>query len=321
MFSKEKEEEILRAANLLKQEELVAIPTETVYGLAANAFSDKAVMKIFEVKNRPQINPLIIHIKGVEVLESVAKNIPIAAYRLANHYWPGPLTLVLDKRDCISSIITANKSTVGVRVPNHKVTLDLLNKLDFPLVAPSANRSNHISPTKPEHVKSSLGKASPYILDGGTCKEGLESTILGFNGSDVFLYRHGVITKEAIEAFLGRAITEKGNVISPESPGMFLKHYAPKTNLLLSIDLVEDTQKYKNKKIGFLCFENFVEGYSKDLQRVLSDHGNLVQAASNLYSMLHELDALELDLIIAETAPDNGIGVAINDKLKRASKK
>jgi len=321
MFSKEKEEEILRAANLLKQEELVAIPTETVYGLAANAFSDKAVMKIFEVKNRPQINPLIIHIKGVKVLESVAKNIPIAAYRLANHYWPGPLTLVLDKRDCISSIITANKSTVGVRVPNHKVTLDLLNKLDFPLVAPSANRSNHISPTKPEHVKSSLGKASPYILDGGTCKEGLESTILGFNGSDVFLYRHGVITKEAIEAFLGRAITEKGNVISPESPGMFLKHYAPKTNLLLSIDLVQDTQKYKNKKIGFLCFKNFVEGYSKDLQRVLSDHGNLVQAASNLYSMLHELDALGLDLIIAETAPDNGIGVAINDKLKRASKK
>lgn len=311
---------IEHAAKLLKQEELVAIPTETVYGLAGNAFSEKAITSIYSIKNRPAVNPLIVHIKNKESITEIAKNIPPEAYLLAEKFWPGPLTLILEKQDHISSLITAGKNTVGVRVPNHELTLELLKLLDFPLVAPSANRSNHISPTMPEHVQNSLAEKAPYILDGGTCTSGIESTIIGFENEEIILYRHGSVAKEEIESVLNRKVKSIINdADSPKSPGMFKKHYSPVTPLVLCRNLAADLAANSKKKVGVICFQNYLPTYDKTHQRVLSAAGKLEEAAAKVYSTLYELDAKGYDLILVEAAPNHGIGVAINDRLTRAS--
>ena len=311
--------DIERAVRLLSQDELVVIPTETVYGLAGNAFSEKAVQEVYRLKNRPPVNPLIVHIKGTSALEDIARNIPDDAFALAEHFWPGPLTLVLDKQDHISSSVTANKSTVGVRVPNHGLTLELLNSLDFPLVAPSANRSNHISPTHPKHVRSSFGERTPFILDGGACTSGIESTIIGLRNDGALLYRHGAISREEIEDFLNCKLLESSNPVTPDSPGMFKKHYSPDTETLLTRDMLRDIQERPTANIGVIRFRDPLDQHDPSLQRILSPSGNLAEAAANLYSSLHGLDQLGLDLILVEEAPDTGLGMAINDRLKRAS--
>ncbi len=315
-----KDSKIDIAVQLLSNNELVVIPTETVYGLAANAFSELAIEKIYKVKNRPQNNPLIVHIASIDQLNIVAQNVPNIALKLANHFWPGPLTLILDKASTISTKITAGGDKVAVRIPNHKTTLELLQKLKFPLVAPSANRSNHISPTRPEHVLNSLGNKTPYILDGGSCTEGIESTIVGFYENIPHIYRLGAIEKEKIDALLGVSSEMIIETDKPKAPGMLKKHYSPKTAFFTTNNIQFEIARNSDKKIGviYFCAKNLVPN-SPFAFRVLSEKGSLKEAAANLYRYMHELDELELDLIIAEQLPNEGVGASINDRIKRAS--
>lgn len=311
--------QLTEAKRLLELGELVAIPTETVYGLAANAFSDEAIQKIYDLKNRPATNPLIVHIADATGLDLVAKNIPEIAYQLAREFWPGPLTLVLNKQDHISSKVTAEKNTVGVRVPDHPLTQNLLRSLDFPLVAPSANRSNHISPTHPDHVKISFGDRAPFILDGGRTSKGIESTIIGFNADNPVIYRHGSISQEQIESFLNRKIDSNTDESELLAPGMMKKHYAPKTPLILTDDINKEITLNEHLKIGLLLPYPINDMENKYSSRVLSTFGDLEEIMSNLYDHLYQLEQMDLDLIIAQKVENKGIGIAINDKLTRAS--
>ena len=226
--------DIQKAKKVLTNEGIVAIPTETVYGLAGNAYSDEALKKIFILKNRPFYNPLIVHIKSASALNQIAQEIPDAAKKLAEKFWPGPLTLVLKRLDHISDIVTSGKDTVAVRVPNHPLTLKLLEKLDFPLAAPSANPFGSISPTSAEHVSNYFDKELEVILDGGNCEKGIESTIIGFENNEPILYRHGSISIEEIEKVIGKVATLTKMEAKPNAPGMLLRHYAPKTETFLT---------------------------------------------------------------------------------------
>jgi len=302
---------------LLKDHKLVAIPTETVYGLAADAFDEEAVKQIFEMKGRPLFNPLIVHIHQLEQLRQLVTTIPDKAMQLAKEFWPGPLTLILPKSDTVPDILTAGKPTVGVRMPNHPLTLELLKGLPFPLAAPSANPFTKVSPTSAEHVAHYFGDRIPAILDGGPCEVGLESTIVGFDGANPVVYRKGGISIEAIEAVVGKVTLLTENETAPQAPGMLLKHYAPRTPLMISGDIQKSLKMHADKRIGILSF------YSNDFSqaeiiKVLSPSRNLEEAAKTLFATLHELDTLNLDLIIAERFPEEGLGRSINDRLFRA---
>lgn len=307
------------AIDFLNKQEVIAIPTETVYGLAGNALNESAIKSIFEIKNRPLYNPLIVHIASIYQLDTIAKDIPEKARILAQTFWPGPLTLVLKKQSHLSSLLTANKNTVAVRVPNHAVTLNLLKNLAYPLAAPSANSFGYISPTSSQHVQDDLGDKIPFILEGGNCTIGIESTIIGFDGDRPILYRQGYISKEEIENIVGPISSNTSHsATSPEAPGMLLKHYSPITKTYLSTDIKESIQKFEGKKMGLLLFKG--GNYPANLhQEILSPKGDLKQAARNLYAALHRLDHEQLDVIIAEYCPNVGIGISINDKLVRAS--
>ena len=311
---------IQQAITLLNNDEVIAIPTETVYGLAGNAYSEKAISKIFQLKNRPAFNPLIVHIKSLSYLENVAIDIPDTAIKLAETFFPGALTLVLKKQATIPDSVTAGKETVAVRVPNHPVTLSLLEQLDFPLAAPSANPFGSISPTSTEHVYTYFENKLPLILDGGVCEKGLESTIIGFQNNQPILYRHGSISVEEIESVIGKLKIITKNETSPKAPGMLSKHYAPVTKTFLANDVNELIKKHSGKKIGLLLFDKKITDATNLNQEILSASSNLEQAASNLYSALHRLDKLKLDVIIAEKLPDTGLGKTINDRLERATK-
>lgn len=309
--------DIVLCQQLLKDKKLVAIPTETVYGLAANAFDENAVQQIFEMKGRPRFNPLIIHIHKLEQLNELAKNIPPSALKLAEFFWPGSLTLILPKKDKVPSSVTAGKSTVGIRMPNHPMTLKLLEGLPFPLAAPSANPFTRVSPTSAEHVARYFDGRISAILDGGPCEVGLESTIVGFEGDIPIVYRKGGISIEAIEAVVGNVKLLIENETSPQAPGMLLKHYSPKTPLILSNDLNDTIKKYGTKKMGILSFYKN-DFPSAEIVKTLSPKKNMETAAKNLFAALHDLDEANLDIIIAERFPDEGLGSSINDRLLRA---
>ena len=309
--------EILKAAALLRQGKVVAIPTETVYGLAANTFDEDAVSQIFEIKQRPRFNPLIIHIKSIDDLQKVATNIPQKAMILARHFWPGALTLVLPKKKIVPNIVTAGKNTVGVRVPSHPVALQLLQQLDFPLAAPSANPFGYISPTCVAHVQNQLGDKIPFILEGGNCEKGIESTIIGFENNEPVLYRVGAISKEEIEKIIGKINQKTEAAEAPPAPGMLTKHYSPKTKLKISTNISADIEKYKNQAVGFLVFSNI--NYEKSQKIIqLTKTENLNEAAQKLYAAMHQLDAAGFELILAEKFPEKGIGISLNDRLYRA---
>ncbi|MCA0131003.1 L-threonylcarbamoyladenylate synthase [Winogradskyella alexanderae] len=312
--------DISKAVKLLNNEELVAIPTETVYGLAGNIFSEKAVNAIFTTKGRPSFNPLIVHVGSKDWLKEIVTTIPPKAKLLADAFWPGPVTLVLPKKDIIPNSITAGKPTVAVRVPNHPVTLELLNKLDFPLAAPSANPFGSISPTLPEHVENYFKKTIKMVLDGGPCKSGIESTIIGFEEGEPIIYRLGSTPLEAIETIVGSVIIKNKKESSPDAPGMLERHYAPKTKTILTDNLVKSIKEHRNKRIGLLIFNDILNDSGIDYKIVLSETNNLDEAASKLYSALHLLDKQDLDIIIAEQLPDYGLGKSINDRLLRATK-
>lgn len=309
------------AVDELKRDGLVSIPTETVYGLAANAYNETTVKKIFELKNRPHYNPLIVHIKSADYLQHIAKEIPDIAIKLATAFWPGPLTLVLKKQEHVSDFVTAGKDTVAVRVPNHPLTLDLLNELDFPLAAPSANPFGSISPTNAAHVHAYFGDTLPVILDGGECEKGIESTIIGFENNQPILYRHGSISIEEIEKMVGKINTITHNDQSPNAPGMLSRHYAPKTETYLTNNVAALATCFEGKKIGLLVFKNPMHHHNIRHQEILSKTGDCAEAAKNLYAAMHRLDEQNLDVIIAERLPDEGLGKTINDKLERATKK
>ena len=310
-----------KAITLLNQENIIAIPTETVYGLAGNIFSEIALKKIFELKNRPFNNPLIVHVKSIDQIQKIASEIPEIAFKLAEKFWPGPLTLVLKKQPHISDLVTANKDTVAIRMPNHKRTLELLQKLDFPLAAPSANPFGSISPTSSKHVLDYFNDKLELILEGGNCEEGIESTIIGFEDNQVVLYRHGSITIDEIEKVVGKITDNSKNDIDPKAPGMFSRHYAPKTDTFLTNNVVELIKSFPNQKIGLLLFQNDIKNPSIKYQEILSKSGDFSEAARNLYAAMHRLDEKNIDIIIAEIMPDSGLGRTMNDRLQRAIKK
>lgn len=312
--------DISKAVRLLNNEELVAIPTETVYGLAGNIYSEKAINAIFKTKQRPKFNPLIVHIHNVEYLENIVEYIPEKARLLADAFWPGPITLVLKKKNEIPDLITAGKTTVAVRVPNHPVTLDLLRQLDFPLAAPSANPFNRISPTTAKHVEDYFINDLKMVLDGGPCQSGIESTIIGFEKDEPIIYRLGSTPIEAIENVVGKISIKNKKEVAPDAPGMLERHYAPTTKTILTDNLQKAIQQYQGKRIGLLVYNDISNDDAIDYKIVLSEEKSLQEAASKLYDALHQLDGQNLDIIITERLPDYDLGKSINDRLQRATK-
>lgn len=312
--------DLKKAKKILESNELVAIPTETVYGLAGNIYNETAIKKIFETKKRPFFNPLIVHIYNKEMLNEIAVEIPEKAKKLAVAFWPGSLTLVLKKNSKISDLITAGKDTVAVRVPNHKMTLALLKSLSFPLAAPSANPFGSISPTTAQHVADYFPTNLSMVLNGGNCENGIESTIIGFEDEQPVLFRLGSISIEEIEVVIGKIQIKNNKEQSPDAPGMLSRHYAPQTKTILVDDVANEIKHHPNKKIGILVFKNSIPNQAIFSTEILSEKGDLKQAMSNLYAAMHRLDKQNLDLIITEKFPENNFGKSINDRLQRATK-
>jgi len=311
--------DITLAIELLNSNKLVAIPTETVYGLAANAFNEQAVLSIYQTKNRPQFNPLIIHSNHINRFEEWGLQIPDKVKILANTFWPGPLTFIIPAHQKIPDIVTAGTDAVAIRVPNHPLTLSLLSQLNFPLAAPSANPSGFISPTSAQHVNNQLGNKIDYILDGGICKVGLESTIISFLEEEPKILRFGGLAVEEIEKVLGHAILTNTNSNKIVAPGMLTKHYAPNHPLFLVDDIEKAIEGKDKNRVGIISFYNTINEIPNSNQFTLSKNKDLNEAASHLFSAMRQLDALDLDVIYAEKFPNTGLGYAINDRLKRAS--
>ena len=311
---------IAQAAELLKRGEVIAIPTETVYGLAGNALDDHTVAKIFAIKQRPSFDPLIVHVPDWQSLENWVQNIPTAALQLAQQFMPGALTLLLEKKETISDLVTAGSPLVAMRIPAHPLAQELLRLLPFPLAAPSANPFGYISPTRAEHVAHQLGDQIPYILDGGPCTIGLESTIVGFPEGRATIFRKGGIPVEAIEAVIGPVQVQAHSSSNPQAPGMLKSHYAPRIPLVLG-KLTELIPQHQGKVIGVLSFQERYPEIPSERQFALSSSGDYTEAARNLFSAMRYLDQLPLDLIVAELLPEENLGRAINDRLRRASSK
>ena len=312
--------DIEKAIQYLINGGLVAIPTETVYGLAANALNEDAVVKIFEAKNRPSFNPLIIHVGSWAAVEKYVQHIPAKAKILAEKFTPGPLTFLLQKKNTIPDLVTAGSEKVAIRVPNHPLTLALLQALDFPLAAPSANPFGYISPTTAQHVLENLSGKIPYILDGGAAAVGLESTIIGFDENEqVLLYRSGGISTEEIELVLNEKVlaAPTSPQKNPETSGQLKSHYAPHTSLYIG-DIVELKKQFEGRQIASISFTKQFDGIDPDKQFVLSKEGSLPEAAKKLFAALRAIDTLNAEVILAEKFPNEGIGRAINDRLNRA---
>lgn len=306
--------DIDKAVKLLASDELVAIPTETVYGLAGNALSREAVTKIFSVKNRPQFDPLIVHVPNLEKAKDYVLEIPEAAKKLAGKFWPGPLTLLLKKKNIIPDLVTAGLDTVGIRCPDHSLTRQLLKLLPFPLAAPSANPFGYVSPTKPQHVDEQLGQKIQYILDGGTCPVGIESTIVGFEDNMPVVYRLGGLSLEDIEATIGNVKLMTHSTSNPKSPGQLKSHYAPGKKVVLGS--IEGLLTIHTNKTGVLSFK---KDFKVANQIILSPSGNPEEAAQHLFEALRAFDKMDVDVVLTELVPDQGLGRAINDRLRRAA--
>lgn len=313
--------DLIYAKELLEKGDIIAIPTETVYGLAGNALNEDAIIKIFDTKKRPFYNPLIVHISSKEKIDELAEEIPQIAYKLADKFWPGSLTMILKKKPHIPNIVTGGKDTVAIRIPNHPMTLSLLNQLDFPLAAPSANPFGTISPTQSIHVKNYFEDDIKLILDGGTCEKGMESTIIGFENEKVILYRHGAIPIEEIELLAGEMQYNISENNAPMAPGMLSKHYAPTTFTIATTNLLDTIELYPNIKMGIVAFKNYTLNQKEIKLELITNNDNLEEAAKNFYAALHRLDNENLDLIIIERPPFQSIGKTINDRIDRAIKK
>jgi L-threonylcarbamoyladenylate synthase len=311
---------IHQAAEIIRQGGVVAFPTETVYGLGANALNPLAVARIFEIKNRPYFDPLIVHIANFDEMSRLVINTPVDAKKLIKRFWPGPLTLVLSKTDEVPDLVTAGLPTVALRMPRHPIALRLIEETSCPIAAPSANPFGYVSPTTAEHVRNQLGNQVDLILDGGPCEVGLESTIISFSEEKPMLLRPGGLPVEEIESTIGKVKLNPIEEGSLSSPGRLPKHYAPRTRIVIE-EWEKDFDTSQNKKVGLLAFREVDVSLPFQYVEVLSPKGDLREAAANLFAAIRRLDALNLDLILAEAVPEVGLGRAIMDRLRRASKR
>ncbi len=311
-------ENIQLAVSELKSGGLVAFPTETVYGLGADGLNPVAVAKIFAVKKRPTFNPLILHVSSLEMLESIAEVSNLKVKILIARFWPGPLTLVLPKKSIVPYIVTSGLETVAVRMPNNKIALELINKFGGPIAAPSANSFSRLSPTRAEHVEKQLGEFVKIVLDGGSCNIGVESTIVEVTEDNQFLLRPGGISSEDIEKLIGK-LSKVTMTPNPNSPGQLQIHYAPKIPIKFYSEAEIDINQYK--KIGALFFKEAKHNNTFEIIKVLSQKGDLVEAASKLFLHLHELENMDIDLILVEPVKQEGLGIAIMDRLTKAVNK
>jgi L-threonylcarbamoyladenylate synthase len=306
-------ENLDRAALLLRSGAVVAFPTETVYGLGANAFDARAVARIFEIKQRPRFDPLIVHVADDAMLMRVVAAVPAAARALIEQFWPGPLTLVLQKRDEVPDLVTAGLPTVAVRMPAHPVARSLIERVGMPLAAPSANPFGRLSPTRARHVEQLLDERVDLILDGGPTEFGVESTIVMLEPQPVLL-RPGAIPTEAIEAFAGPLARDVPEEAIALAPGRMPRHYAPRVPIRIADP--RTVPMNERRDAGLLAFRESIPGYR--IARVLSPAGDLREAAAHLFEYLHDLDASGVVRIDAEPVPGQGLGAAILDRLNRA---
>ena len=313
------------AVELLRKGDVVALPTETVYGLAANALNSTAVAKIFEAKERPRFDPLIVHLPSSEWLDRIGE-VPACDRQLIGNlterFWPGPFTIVVPKRDIIPDIVTAGLGNVAVRVSAHPVFAEIVRELNEPIAAPSANRFGRVSPTTAQHVLNELDERISLIVDAGPTEHGIESTIIAVQHGRIAVLRRGPITNEQLSEFAEVSSVVGATEIS--APGQLPWHYAPETPFSL-IDNAKDFFPQKSQRVGLLTWKSS-SGSPTNTERFaavrnLSKSTDLREAASNLFSHLRELDALGLDLIVAERVPSQGLGAAIMDRLERAARK
>jgi len=307
---------IQRAVELLEDGGLVVFPTETVYGLGAVAHDPYAVAKIFEVKRRPHFDPLIVHLDGYDRLTEYVSSIPSDAKKLMKMFWPGPLTMILEKRPSIPDIVTAGLPTVGIRVPSHPVALDLIGTLKKPLAAPSANPFGYMSPTRVRHVAKTFADRVPLVLDGGDSAYGIESTIISFRRRGVFVHRHGAISVEELSEHVRIIEDERADDVC-ESPGELPWHYAP----MKPLRLVNGPADATVGASSYLAFRKPAGEVNARHVKVLSASGDLHEAAANFFSFLIELDSDDVDIIYAEKLPETGIGRAVMERLRKASRK
>ena len=310
-------QDIARAADLLSRGELVGIPTETVYGLAANGLDEEAVLKIYEAKQRPRFNPLILHVPDINGLSEYALEVPELCRRLADAFSPGPITFLLPKRPMVPDLVTAGSDHVALRIPAHPMTLELLRQVGLPLAAPSANPFGYVSPVTAQHVKDGLDGRIPYILDGGPCVVGLESTIVGFPEGGLVIHRVGGVSKEDIERVAGREAELSLSHARPDTPGQLKSHYAPHAPLWVG-NVEALRQVHHGKKMAVISFTKRYMAPEPAYSFILSPSGDLHEAARNLFGVLRQIDGLEADIILAERFPEAGLGRAINDRLQRA---
>ncbi len=312
--------DLSQAVKILREGGLVVFPTETVYGLGADALNPKAVARVFEAKNRPTFDPLIIHVADPEGARALVTSFPPLAERLASLFWPGPLTLVLPKKSVVPDLVTSGLPSVALRIPSHPIALELLRAFGRPLSAPSANPFGQVSPTSAEHARSSLGNKVDLILDGGPCSVGVESTVLSLLDEIPALLRPGGTSLEDLEKACGKIRVPSDDDFASHSPGRQERHYATETPLYPADHLPVMT---KRPRLGYLAFHNKPPGQGGLFVKieVLSPSGDPREAAANLFSALRRLDAAGLDGIAYETAPEKGLGRAINDRLRRASGK
>ncbi len=318
-----------KAGEILAHGGIVAIPTETVYGLAASVYDTNAIENVFKAKGRPQDNPLIVHISSLDQLTSVAKNIPPEAYELAKRFWPGPLTMILDKQDSISDTVTAGFSTVAVRFPSHETALRIISAANVPLAAPSANLSGSPSPTEAGHVYADLNGRIDAIVDGGSCSVGVESTIVSLFERPFRLLRPGGITLEQLQSVLGevvvdRAVTAKlSENEKVRAPGMKYRHYAPKAPVRAVKGSGRDTAEYIRSRItgktAVICYREYADEFSNCYVYVYGDETAKDELARNLFSVLRETDAACPDIIYIQCPDDSGIGLAVANRIKKAA--
>ncbi len=318
MIYKANNENIAQAAKVIKSGGLVAFPTETVYGLGANGFLPEAVAKIFEVKRRPTFNPLILHIASLEQLNLIAVVESEIVHKVIEKFWPGPLTLVLPKRESVPEIVTAGNPTVAVRMPSNKIAKRLIELSGVPIAAPSANVFGFLSPTSAQHVEKQLGKKIEMILDGGLTDVGIESTIIEVTKEKIFLLRPGGVPLEEIEEITGN-LSFKGDNVNPNSPGQLKSHYAPRIPLRFFDEVKK--KEIADKKLAALFFKRGKTTGNFVAVKILSEKGDLREAAANLFAFLHELENSNAEMILVEKPPFEGLGIAITDRLRRAANK
>ena len=311
----ELESSVSRAVELLDAGQVVALPTETVYGLAADALNPEAVARIFEAKERPRFDPLIIHLPEQKALDQVSEPETNIVPQLTQAFWPGPLTIVLRKREAIPDIVTGGLETVAVRMSANPIFAKIVGNLGRPIAAPSANRFGQISPTRASHVLDELGGRIPLIVDGGPMQHGIESTIVRIVNGSIEILRRGPITAERLADF-APIIKRKSTAIL--APGQLPSHYAPRAKLVL-VDALESFSALSGKRVGALSFRGSTTSDRYWTTAQLSERGDLREAAANLFQRLRELDRQNPDLIVAELVPEEGIGVAINERLRRAA--